>query len=54
MSTLFDALLEKPFDGGEAVPSSGMRDKSRPGTDIFDTDLCSLDSVIVRQDTKFL
>jgi hypothetical protein len=54
MSTLVDALLEKPFDGSEAVPSNGLRDNSRPSTDIFDADLCSLESVIVRQDTKFL
>ena len=54
MSTLVDALLEKPFDGSSAVPGGALRHKSRPATDIFDADLCSLDSVVVRQDTKFL
>ena len=54
MSTLVDALLEKPFDGSSAVPGGALRQKSRLAADIFDADLCSLDSVVVRQDTKFL
>lgn len=53
-STLIDGLLEKPFDGSDAVPGGVLRDKARSAADIFDTDLCALDSVIVRQDTKFL
>ena len=53
-STLKDGLLEKPFDGSDAVPGGELRAKSRPADDIFDVDLCSLDGVIVRQDTKYL